>query len=172
MNKKVFIAIGIFWLAIILVFIALKEFTLKTGEEVLLKTIPVDPRDLFRGDYVILSYDISRLNINEFQTDAANFSENDKVYVALNKEGNYGAVTGIYKEQPKTGLFLKGEVTKVDNKQISVKYGIESYFVPEGKGWDIQRQAGSGLEVKVIIDKFGNAVIDSLILDGNKVRFD
>ena len=34
--------------------------TLTTGETILLRVVPVDPRDLFRGDYVILSYEISR----------------------------------------------------------------------------------------------------------------
>src|SRR4029077_13511649 len=31
------------------------------GTDVLLKTAPVDPRDLLRGDYVTLNYDISRV---------------------------------------------------------------------------------------------------------------
>ena len=34
---------------------------LRSGEEILLKTAPVDPRDLLRGDYVILSYDVSTI---------------------------------------------------------------------------------------------------------------
>ena len=33
---------------------------LSSGQEVVLQTVPVDPRDLLRGDYVILRYDISR----------------------------------------------------------------------------------------------------------------
>jgi hypothetical protein len=32
---------------------------LRDGREVLLKVEPVDPRDLLRGDYVILNYEIS-----------------------------------------------------------------------------------------------------------------
>ena len=39
--------------------IASRAAILRSGMEVLLKTAPVDPRDLLRGDYVILSYDIS-----------------------------------------------------------------------------------------------------------------
>jgi uncharacterized membrane-anchored protein len=61
-KKRIFIGIGIFWVLIIGGFIGFKEFTLRTGEEVLLKTLPVDPRDLFRGDYVILRYDVSRVD--------------------------------------------------------------------------------------------------------------
>ena len=35
---------------------------LVTGDTILLRVVPVDPRDLFRGDYVILSYDFSRVS--------------------------------------------------------------------------------------------------------------
>src|SRR5262245_14089672 len=34
--------------------------TLATGEAILLRAAPVDPRDIFRGDYVTLSYEISQ----------------------------------------------------------------------------------------------------------------
>lgn len=37
---------------------------LRHGREVLLKVEPVDPRDLLRGDYVILSYGISRIPLS------------------------------------------------------------------------------------------------------------
>ncbi len=54
--KKTFYLIVVFWLLIFSGFIAYKEYTLRTGTEVILKTMPVDPRDLFRGDYVTLNY--------------------------------------------------------------------------------------------------------------------
>ena len=41
--------------------IAIHACPLVLGERILLKIQPVDPRDLFRGDFVILSYDISRI---------------------------------------------------------------------------------------------------------------
>ena len=37
---------------------------LKTGREITLPIVPVDPRDLFRGQYVRLGYDISRIPVN------------------------------------------------------------------------------------------------------------
>jgi len=56
MNKKtIFILLAVFWLIIIGGFIGFKEYTLRTGQEVVLKTVPIDPRDLFRGDYINVS---------------------------------------------------------------------------------------------------------------------
>lgn len=172
MNKKIFIGIGIFWLIIILGFIAVKEFTLQTGEEVLLKTRPVDPRDLFRGDYVILSYEISRLDLKTLESDTAEFEENDKVYILLDIVDGYGVPKGIFLDKPLEGLFLKGTITGDSKEILLVQYGIESYFVPEGKGRGIERARSGNLDVKVAIDKNGNVGIKNLILDGQVVRFD
>ena len=40
--------------------IAGRAAILRDGREVLLKVEPVDPRDLLRGDYVVLTYEITR----------------------------------------------------------------------------------------------------------------
>ena len=170
MNKKIFVGIGIFWLVLILGFIAVKEFTLQTGQEVLLKIQPVDPRDLFRGDYVVLNYDISRLDLSSLAADSTEFKENDRVYITLNIVDGYGAAKGVFKNKPAEGLFLKGTVRKDSSNILSVEYGIESYFVPEGEGRKIEGARGN-LVVKAAIDKNGNVGIKNLILEGREVRF-
>ena len=43
--------------------IAGRAALLRNGQEVLLKVEPVDPRDLLRGDYVRLGYEISRIPV-------------------------------------------------------------------------------------------------------------
>ena len=58
---------------------------LQTGNEIVLKTVPVDPRDLFRGHYVILRYDITSLKTKKFNTDTL-FSRHQRVFVSL-KQG-------------------------------------------------------------------------------------
>ncbi|OIO30741.1 hypothetical protein AUJ77_01795 [Candidatus Nomurabacteria bacterium CG1_02_43_90] len=83
-KSKIFIGIGIFWIVILGAFIGFKEFTLRTGQEVLLKTLPVDPRDFFRGDYVVLRYDISRINLS-YYPDAPVFYKHDIIYVEIKK---------------------------------------------------------------------------------------
>ena len=41
--------------------IGVQQYTLNEGTPVLLETEPIDPRSLFRGDFVILNYAISDL---------------------------------------------------------------------------------------------------------------
>ena len=48
-------------LVFLLGFIAYKEIDLRTGTDVVLQTVPVDPRSLLQGDYAILDYEIAFL---------------------------------------------------------------------------------------------------------------
>jgi uncharacterized membrane-anchored protein len=162
-KQKIFLLLGVFWLVIIGGFVAIKEFTLRNG----LKTRPVDPRDLFRGDYVILSYDISRVNTGITE----NFKNGDKVYVALDIQKNYAVAVGAYATPPQDKLFIKGVVIQSGANSLQVEYGIESYFVLEGKGTTLERRNGKSLEAKVMVDKSGTAIIKELLLDGKTVSF-
>ena len=103
MNKsKSFVLIGCLWLSIIAAFVVTKEYTLRTGAEILLKTRPVDPRDLFRGDYVILSYDISRFNAGDMQSSLVrHFRVDDQVYVTLDMDGEYSRIKQVHYDPPR-----------------------------------------------------------------------
>lgn len=189
-QKKILYLTIVFWLLIFSGFILYKEYTLRTGTEVIFKTAPIDPRDLFRGDYVVLNYEISTLNLEEIQAEDSYFDYNDKIYLALELKDGYGVPKKIYRTPPEDGLYIKGTVKDViydwgedeasiiteesHIKELRVEYGIESYFVPEGRGIEVEREQGvgsKGLDVKVIVDKYGNAVIKSLLIDGKELSF-
>jgi uncharacterized membrane-anchored protein len=184
-QKKVLYLTLVFWLLIFSGFIAYKEYTLRTGTEVMLKTLPVDPRDLFRGDYVTLNYEISTLDMEKFHAENSDFYYDEPVYLTLKLENGYGIPKEIYTTPPEDELYIKGKVKGViydwetdessnmteeaTIKELRVDYGIESYFVPEGRGMEIEKAQQTGktkVDAKVIIDKYGNAVIKSLLIDG------
>ncbi len=174
MNKKtIMMLIGCFWLIILVAFVGTKEYTLRTGTTVLLKTIPVDPRDLFRGDYVILRYDISRLTTKYWPHKDHTFKDGDRIYLMLERDGEYAVPSRVMLAQPSGGLFVRGEVVRTRSGSIEVEYGIESYFVPEGEGKPIEHSRNRGkVSVRVAIDKKGQAVIKDLLMDGKEVKFE
>jgi uncharacterized membrane-anchored protein len=138
--------------------IAGKQITLATGEPVLLKTDPVDPRDLFRGDYVALSYEISRLE--PWKRSGGSFKKGDLVYVTLRRQGRFWVAETADKAPPEDGrLFIRGRAVQIASDGMRVEYGIESYFVPEGQGRELEREAGRGLTVEAAVDRHGRAVI-------------
>ena len=165
--KRALIVVGIVWGVILVGLVASKEFTLRSGHTILLETVPVDPRDLFRGDYVILRYPLSTLDLTHLPTDRPGFSVGDHLYVVLSLQGHHPIPLRIESHPPHDhSFFLQGTVISQHDTRLTVEYGIESYFVPEGDGRMLEQARGKGLEVQAVVDRFGHAVIKQLLVNG------
>lgn len=163
-KKMTYIVLSV-WIIIAFCFVIKSEYTLSTGREVLLKTVPVDPRDIVMGDYVILNYEISQFPRYKNHL----FKQNQPIYVQLNVDKqNIASMNKVAKEKPK-GLFLKGtmgscqSVLPIFRSGQCINYGIESYYVKEGEGRKLERDLADGALVKVSIDRFGNAKVKGFV---------
>ena len=88
--------------------IGMKQAWIARGEKIKLKTVPVDPRDIFRGDYARLNYDISSLDLDSLGCKDT-FKRNDKVFVTLKKsEKDYYEAASVSSKKPAGGFFLQG----------------------------------------------------------------
>lgn len=153
-------------------FIVYNEYILIKGEKVFLKTIPVDPRDLLRGDYVILRYEIENdpkvqefLNHNTIQTWAV-------VYFSLQKDpNNKGSLDTISLKKPSNNqLFIRWVYQPNPFSPFSFDLWIGKFFVPEGRWREIERIINQ-LEVLVSIDRNGNAKVVDLYYQWKKIDF-
>ena len=152
-----------FWIVVagqlvfLLGFIAVKETALRTGTEVVLQTVPVDPRSLLQGDYAILDYEIADL-----PTSMQDAPIGQTVYVYLQEEGDVWNAMGW---AGPTG-FVEGEVLikgRIDRRGHA-DFGIGAYFVPEGTGHIIEN--AQDVKVVVNLDADGNAIIKEVLVDG------
>ena len=143
-ERWVFLATVAFQLLVLTGMIAGEVIARRGAETVLLRVVPVDPRDLFRGDYVILGYEISRVPPQgiaglpgPFTGANAHDWQGRPVYVELEPEpdGQHYRVQDVSTFAPPSGTrFIQGTLT--DPWRIT--FGIESYFVQEGKGKDYE----------------------------------
>ena len=158
--------ITLLWIGVIAGLWAKNEYQVRNAQEVILKTVPVDPRDLFRGDYVRLRYEISRLDLDRLSQGNTDFKQNGLIFVNLKKENDVWKAESASSQKPKKGIFLKGRIRWISNGQADVEYGIESYFVPEGEGLEIEKKAAQG-EVKVVVSvsSSGNSILKGVILE-------
>lgn len=162
--------------------IAKRQWTLNTGTPVVLETRPVDPRSLFRGDYVRFNYAIGTLRLETLAGDDQ-FRRNDQVYVTLKEGKPYWQAVGVHHVEPALApgeVAIKGEVLysqdRVWNpetsesepgKNITVRYGIEEYFVPEGEGRRLERPTeGEVISLRIAVDRFGSGAIQALLING------
>ncbi|MBK8699066.1 MAG: GDYXXLXY domain-containing protein [Saprospiraceae bacterium] len=151
-----------FWGVVLIGFIIYKERVFQTGTDIVLQTVPVDPRDLFRGDYVELQYDISRLDLDTLGYSGAPFTKDETVYLLLEIVNDFASPVKVSREKFKDGLFIRGTVESSYGHIINVAYGIEHYFVEEGKGKEIERERGR-MSIQVTVDKSGTALIKKLL---------
>ncbi|WP_043611625.1 GDYXXLXY domain-containing protein [Ensifer sp. ZNC0028] len=151
---------------------------LRSGRDVLLKTVPVDPRDLLRGDYVILNYDISRLQPELFKGDTPKQSEEAQVYVRLEKQldGFWAATEASFQPLSPTGdsvvlrslPFIYYPSSALSS--VSVEYGIERFYVPEGEGRTLEEARNAeALSVDIRVDDKGKAQIREIAVNGSPV---
>ena len=171
---------------LILATVVQRAAILRSGQEARLELTPVDPRDLFRGDYVVLGYTIGTVNVPLDVTTA--FTRGQQVFVTLRADANNKArAVAISAERPAvsgTDIVISGVVSaastcqlneagvtdcKLGKRAVGVRYGLESYFVPEGEGKKIEQTARGRLEVVAAIAPSGQAAIKRLLIDGKPV---
>lgn len=158
-----------------------KDRLLKAGHEITLPVKPLDPRDLFRGNYVTLGYDVSTLNrLNMPEERAAELRWGSTVFVTLSPKADGGwtvkDVTPEFPSQVAAGdVVLKGRVRNVwaqangSDRTLNVRYGIETYFVPEGTGQALESQVRDHkIEAIVVVGSDGTAALKGLVIDGER----
>lgn len=165
--------------------IAKRQYSLNTGTQVVLETQPIDPRSLFRGDYVRLNYTISSLRLDELGGDDE-FRRHDTLYLRLRPGEPYWQPVAVYHRPPQPApeeVVLRGEVQysrgQMWNPQtreselvrnLRVRYGIENYFVPEGEGRRLERPTeGEEIALRVAVDRYANAAISAVLVNGEEV---
>ncbi len=177
-----FVLAGLIQIAMIAFMVFDRARILRDGTEVILQARPIDPRDLLRGDYVALSYDISSLAAGALK-DKPVPKKGATVYVKLapKADGLYQAVSLHQEEVAVSGkeVLISARVIGGDNcggarnlfcDKLQLKYGIERYFVPQGEGRELEKARNEGkIAVVVAVTPAGRAAIKRLLLDGKPV---
>ncbi len=169
MGHRTRIALAIALQLLILVGIAgARQWTLMTGAVVLLEVLPVDPRDLFRGEYVALQYRISSLVPGALGA-TETFRVGQTVYVGLGQRGTFWHAVSVGSTRP-AAPFIRGVVVWHPGRDaLRVQYGIESYFLQEGLGRRVETSRVP-LSAEVVIGRDGTAIIQRLFMDGQPVQ--
>lgn len=150
--------------------VADRAWLLAHGTEIRLPVRPVDPRDLLRGEYVTLSYDIASLK-GPALTDVGPVGRGDTVYVALERAPEAWRAAAVTTRPPGGGLFLKGRVETAHGegaaRTVRVSYDLEKFFMPEGQAIAVERlRDARRIEVDVAVGAGGRAALKRLVIDG------
>jgi uncharacterized membrane-anchored protein len=183
LNRR---AIGLALLSTIFLFgmIGVEQMRRTIGDEIVLHTRPVDPRDLMRGDYVALDYEIERVRLPDLPTaaDAASWRKNDDLFLALRKDefGGWRAYS-LTREKParqdgeiilratyvRSEGFIDEQKTPSD---VLLDIGADRYFSDKQGAKALEKLAREQgpLDVILSVGADGKAVLKGLVIDGQK----
>ena len=158
----------------------IKEIARESGTRVLLTTQPVDPRDMLRGDYMTLRFDISDVPRNKVRGEIPDEPIGKRIYVALAPSGKFYFVksASFAATPPEAGqVVIRGVIDErsmwsrnnpdeaISKRPLSVAYGLERYYVPEGTG-----TPSGKLTMEVSVAENGESQIREVFLDGKPFR--
>ena len=163
-----------------------KEWVLYNGRSLWVQTAPIDPRDVFRGDYVRLDYLFSRLRSDQIDPELKQrgLRRGEAVYLAMrNDAGGVASADRLQLQRPDFP-YLRGQVVaewpyngyhRQDAKSrgrfepaawpLRIRYGIEQYYVEQGRGLELEKMRGGrddfqrAMLVELAVPDSGQALI-------------
>lgn len=137
------------------------------GKEIRLKTIPIDPRSLFRGNYALLNYDISRIDEKKFP-DYEELRNGERVYIKLvSIENELHGLENVSLTLPENGPFIRGRIQnrswEEERTYFRIKYGIEAFFAPKEKALALERDLVDGGVAVICISDSGKAALKEIV---------
>lgn len=170
MNKRTII-VGISLVVMFQIIVLACEYLgavypLWCGNEIRLRTTPVDPRSLFRGNYARLRYAISTINASHLHQKKS-LRNGEVVYVELrpDKDGLY-QFDGVSLKKPRGGTFIRGRIQNTQGQRgksiYNVRYGIEAYFAPKEKALAMEKELRTGGVAIVMIAGNGKATLKEI----------
>jgi len=188
-TKKLLIIFAILLQIISVAGIAIsKESILQSGKQITLQTAPVDPRDIFKGDYVKLDYNFSSIPFQKLDEKIKQLGvkKGQQVYLSLTTDHyGLGHAEKLFINPPENKFYLTGYSTshwpykdykynetdkrnsRQNNYPVKVKFGIEQYFVEQGQGKLLEEIRGDResfqqpMLVKVAVSAKGESIIHS-----------
>ncbi len=195
-RTPLFIVIVLAQLFVLVMMIVERERILAEGRTIVLATAPIDPRSLLSGDYVTLRYEISFFSYEQIQSMQYDYidavASGDPVYVAFEEienegdaEAQPGAPThravalGLDRDYLKANweIVVRAEAENsydayADNPRgLNLRYGLESFFVPEFEGLAIERELRDATVEVAVDEETGKAGIKRLFIGGKEVTF-
>jgi len=166
-RRRLFIAAVLVQVIVLVGWVASLERALASASLVRLEVVPVDPRDLLRGDYVQLRYRVSTVASDLFAPPLGGGHWGETVYVALAPKGDVWEVVAASLARANLALqpgqrVLAGRILSEPSPNVVITYGIERYYVPEGKGTPPRGR----MDAEVALTADGRAFLRQLFIDG------
>ena len=161
-RRLVLLAAVLAQLAVPLALAGLAAADLAFGRELRLRAQPVDPLDVFRGNYVVLRYEISSVRVGH------PVRRGERICVPLTeRDGEWSGSFGLPEPSGDTAICGRARSDAAAGEQVGVEYGIETYYASAERARELETAIGRGrLHAVVDLDDDGSARIERLEVAG------
>jgi uncharacterized membrane-anchored protein len=169
-ERRVLLAAAAFQVIVLVAMIGLRVTPLLAGETIFVRVVPVDPRDLFRGDYVVLSYNFSRvppariegLTDSDWQREQQGLGLTVYVTLVPESDGKHWRAERFSISQPTSGKYLRGRIVGPGR----LEFGIEAYYLQEGQGVKYEEAVRDRrLAAEIAVTSDGHAALRGLQIE-------
>lgn len=169
-RRRLFVLLVVLHVLVLVGWVARLEWALARGATVRVAVLQRDPRDLLRGDYVWLQFPFSQIQLSDFA--GGRPETGDRVWIVLTPRDGLWEMTAASLARASLPLapgqrVLMGKVSyavyaRSGPERVNVEYGIERYYVPEGKGTPPQGK----IEAELVLTDDGRPFLRRLLVDG------
>ena len=155
-----------FQLAVLAGMVVNAALPLWTGTEIRVRTVPVDPRSMFRGNYARLGYEFGTLPENALRG-VEGLRRGEVVYVSIEPGARDEYVfAGASLERPAEGVFLRGRLATVSSP-FRVRFGIEAFFAPKERALELEKDLRNGGTAVLMVTDRGQAALKDVVPESN-----
>jgi uncharacterized membrane-anchored protein len=169
--------------AFLALMVAQEQMRRQMGTEIVLRARPVDPRDLLRGAYVTLAYDVERVRLPDLPTpaDPSGWKAGDQLFLGLAEENGAWKPVSLGREKPATGPAIRAlyrsredyaDVTAPGANMpvdILIDIGADHYYADETTAKALEKDIReNGLDIILAVGGDGGLSIKGLVLNGQK----
>lgn len=188
-STIIFILIALAQLAVPVWMIVQHERVLLEGEVFKFRTAPIDPRDPFRGEYVVLNFEASSgewSNPHKVPDTIADqnpwVDQTSYASLAVSDTSGYAVITALSVEPPLSGAYIAVEHWGVVGSVVSrVELPFDRFYLEEGDGAKtekmLQPQWQEGTLVQQPLPAYalvrvynGEAVVEDLIVGDRSIQ--
>ena len=170
MRRRLFVLLVALHALVLVGWAASLEWALARAATIRVAVVQRDPRDLLRGDYIWLEYRFSEIPVSAFAGQRRP-QTGDRVWIALVPRDGVWEMTAASLARAALGPGQRVLAGKVEYEvgrsggaqRVRVRYGIERYYVPEGKG---RPPRWEKIEAELALTEGGRPLLTRIFLDG------
>lgn len=172
MRRRLFLGLVALHALALVGWAASLEWALGRAATIRVAVVQRDPRDLLRGDYIWLEYRFSEIAMSAI-TGPGRPQVGDRVWVLLAPRGGVWEMTAASRARETLPAaagqrVLAGTVEREvragrSEERVRVRYGIERFSVPEGKGRPPRWET---IEAELAVTADGRPFLTRLFIDG------